>query len=76
MSEVHLDNLRNALEKSHWVVTLELDGNDYDISAIWVVSRPDGTAIRNIEFEGLDDMETLPIEKSYGCRNCYRRSYG
>ena len=68
MSETHLNALRNALESNRWIVVSELDGDDYSISAIWVVSRPDGSTVRQIEFDGLDDMKVLPIEESYGCR--------
>lgn len=68
MSEFHLNDLKKELEKSHWVVVSELEGNDYDISGVWLLSRPDGTNQLHLEFEGLDDMETLPLNKSYGCR--------
>ena len=68
MSEVHLSDLRNKLESSHWKVVSELEGNDYDVSGIWLISRLDGKNEIHLEFHGLDDMETLPIEQSYGCR--------
>lgn len=67
MSIVHLEQLRNTLEKNHWKVCGELPGNDYEISALWKISRPDGSARLTIAFQGLDDMDTLPVEKSYGC---------
>ncbi len=50
-----------------WVVVEELPGNDYEISGYWKVARPNGSSEFQIAFEGLDDMETLPIEKSYAC---------
>jgi len=34
----------------------------------WEISRPNGDCKLTIEFEGLDDMVTLPIENAYGCR--------
>ena len=68
MSEAHLTELRKVLENNHWVIASEQEGNEYDISGVWEISRPDGTNKIHIEFEGLDDMETLPIEKSYSCR--------
>ena len=68
MSDSHLIELRKRLENSHWVLVSELSGNDYDISARWLISRPDGSHQMHLEFEGLDDMNTLPLEQSYGCR--------
>ena len=67
MSIEHLRQLRNELERHHWKIIAEEDGNDYDISAVWVIERPDGSNQLHIEFMGLDDLETMPIEKSYGC---------
>lgn len=52
MSEAHLTDLRKVLEQN---------GNEYDISDVWVVERPDGTGIFHLEFEGLDDLNVLPI---------------
>ena len=59
MSEAHLTDLRKVLEQN---------GNEYDISDVWVVERPDGTGIFHLEFEGLDDLNVLPISWAYGCR--------
>ena len=67
MSEERLTALRNALETNHQVLISEKQGNDYDVSAIWVISRPDGKTKLHIEFDGLDDMKTLSIEESFGC---------
>ncbi len=67
MSIHHLRDLRNLLESHHWVVAAELPGDDYRVSGVWRITRPDGTNPLHIEFEGLDDMETLPIEKAYAC---------
>lgn len=68
MGKRHLADLRQALEKHHWVVKKECEGNGYDISSVWIITRPDGTCLSHVEFEGLDDMEVLPVEKSYACR--------
>ncbi len=67
MSIEHLKQLRKTLEDNRWVVVEELPGNDYEISGYWKVARPNGASEFCLAFEGLDDMETLPIEKSYGC---------
>jgi hypothetical protein len=67
MSIEHLKLLRNSLEKNNWVILEELPGNEYDISAIWIIARPNGTSEFKLIFEGLDDLECLPIEKAYGC---------
>lgn len=68
MSISHLDALRKALEDSSWVVETESDGNDHDVSGVWRIARPNGEHTKHIEFEGLDDLSTLPLERSYGCR--------
>ena len=68
MSDFHLNDLKKALEINHWTVVSELEGNDYDISGVWLVSRLDGKNQMHLEFEGLNDMEILPVVKSYGCR--------
>lgn len=63
----HLEELRTSLEKRGWRFVAELPGDDRSISASWkfVRSSPDDVLI--IDFNGLDDMETLPIEAAYGC---------
>ena len=68
MSSQHLSDIKAALERSHWRVVDELPGNDYNISAVWRIARPDGSDILHLEFEGLDDMETRPIERAYGIK--------
>ena len=68
MSEQHLKSLLNTLEANRWKFIEELPGDGYRISAIWAISRTDGSNRLELEFEGLDDLITLPIEKSYGCR--------
>ncbi len=67
MSEIHLKDIRRCLEKAHWRVVEELGGDGYRVSGVWVVERPDGTNRFHLEFGGLDDMQTLPIERSYSC---------
>lgn len=66
MSETTLNQLRNRLEKNHWKVLDELPGDDYRYSGFWKISRPDNSSPLTIGFNGLDNMETYPIEKSYG----------
>lgn len=68
MSIEHLKQLRNNLERKNWNIISETKGNEYDLSAVWVIARPDGTNRLHIEFLGLDDLQKLPIEKSYACR--------
>src|SRR5262245_40369167 len=68
MAQWHLDELRAALERRGWRMSEELPGNDYDISATWKLIRSgtDGEVL--IDFDGLDDMNTVPIAESFGCR--------
>ncbi len=67
MSDIHLNDIRRTLDKTHWSVVEELDGDGYRVSGVWVVERPDGTSRFHLDFEGLDDLRILPIEQSYGC---------
>ena len=68
MSRQHLADIRSTLERNHWQVIEELPGNDYDVSAVWKIARPDGSNVFHLEFEGLDDMSTLPIEQAYAIK--------
>lgn len=63
--EYHLTDLRKALENKHWTISGILEGDDYKTSGIWLLERF-GEKIE-IHFNGLDDLECLPIEKAYGC---------
>ena len=67
MSNFHLTQLEVALERNHWDIAERRPGDGYRYSAIWIITRPDGSTRLSLQFDGLDDMETLPIEKSYAC---------
>ncbi len=45
-----------------------MPGDDYKIAATWELRRGNDTRVLHIDFDGLDDMRTLPIEQSYACR--------
>jgi hypothetical protein len=68
MSNKHLKELENILNTFHFIINNRLDGNGYDISETWEICRLDGTNKMHIDFEGLDDLKTLPIEQCYGCK--------
>lgn len=68
MAEWHLEELRDALEKKGWRIIAELPGDDYAISAVWEIQRSARRPSLFIEFNGKDDMVTLPVERSYGCQ--------
>jgi hypothetical protein len=66
MAQWHLEQLRSALETRGWRLVEELPGDDYRIAGSWSFERPaSGQLI--IDFEGLDDMKTLPVAESYAC---------
>jgi len=67
MAKWHLDDLGNALGQKGWSVLDELAGNDYDLSGSWEIQRSTRESACHIDFEGLDDMKTLPISQAYGC---------
>ena len=68
MAQWHLDGLRDALSKKGWDVVGELAGNDYDIFGSWQIQRSTRRPALHIDFEGLDDMQTLPMTRAYACR--------
>jgi len=67
MAEWHLNELRNAIERSGWRFVAEQPSDDLYISASWEFKRGDKEPNLWIDFGGIDDLQTLPIEQSYGC---------
>ena len=67
MATWHLEELRNALERKGWRVVAELPGDDYRVSATWELQRSGDPRSLVIDFDGLDDMKTLPLDESYAC---------
>jgi hypothetical protein len=68
MAEWHLKELRNAIERCGWRFIVEHPSEDLYVSASWEFMRSDKEPVLFIDFDGIDDLRTLPIEKSYGCR--------
>jgi hypothetical protein len=62
MSNKHLKELEDILNTFHFIIN-RIGGNEYDISETWEICRPDGTNKIHIDFEGLVDMKTLPVEQ-------------
>ena len=67
VAEWHLQAIRVALAARGWVI-IERAGDGYRVAATWELRRPRDQRVLCIDFDGLDDMRTLPIEESYGCR--------
>ena len=68
----HIEDLRDQLHNHNWIVLKESEGNDLDISEYWTIRhryQPNKTC--TLAFEGMDDLEVLPIEKSYACFSLY-----
>ncbi len=74
MADWHLEEIRNELEKFGWRFVAELPGDDYRISATWEFSRDKTEPNIIIDFDGLDDMNTFRLERSYGCSVRDRRT--
>jgi len=62
----HLDELTDALERRGWRC-VQLAGDGYRISATWELKRAGDDRVLHVDFDGLDDMRTLPLAESYGC---------
>ncbi|MBG6209545.1 hypothetical protein IWQ49_004218 [Labrenzia sp. EL_126] len=67
MTVEHLEILETAFARNHWIVDRRMPGDGYFISEVWHLTRVDGTGALTVEFDGLNELECLPIEKSYGC---------
>ncbi|NOT41105.1 MAG: hypothetical protein HOP13_11485 [Alphaproteobacteria bacterium] len=68
MADWHLAELEEALSKRGWRIVARLDGDNYRISASWQLERGNDPRKILIDFDGLDDLRTLPIEQSYACQ--------
>lgn len=67
MADWHLKEIKLELERSRWRIIAEHSGDGYRVSASWEIARGRDESGIFIDFDGLDDMETLPIDQSYGC---------
>jgi hypothetical protein len=67
MSKPHLRALEEALVRRGWRVVAVHPGNDCNISATWEIQRSSSHPSLFIDFDGMDDMNCLPLEESYGC---------
>src|SRR5258706_4040666 len=67
MTQWHLDELREALERKGWRFVSELHGDDRAISGRWKFERSGQPSEVVIDFHGLDDLEVLPMNESYAC---------
>ena len=67
MADWHLKEIKLELERSGRRIVAEHPGDGYRVSASWEIARGRDESSIFIDFDGLDDMETLPIDQSYGC---------
>ena len=65
MSQHHLNDLHHALTQKGWTIAETLPGDDYRVSAVWVIAGGGSSTL--LAFDGNDDLECLPIEQSYAC---------
>ena len=70
MSQVHLDQLYEALTRRGWKVVERLRGeDDVEGSATWEIRRQPGGPALLIDFAGFGGMgEDIPLEESYACQ--------
>jgi hypothetical protein len=67
MAQWHLDSLRESLRARGWKIVGEHPGNDYDVSGTWEIRRSTKKSPLHIDFNGLDDLQVLPMPRAYGC---------
>jgi hypothetical protein len=68
MAEWHLNELRNELEKKGWRIIAEHPSHHLYVSGSWEIQRNPLMPSIFIDFSGIDDLNTLPMNESYGCR--------
>ena len=68
MADWHLDELLHALDRRGWRVTAELPGNDYNTSGTWELRRSGDPRVLLIDFDGTDELGTLPVLETYACQ--------
>lgn len=68
MAQWHLDELEQALSKRGWRLVARLQGDGYRVSVTWQLERGNDARKIFVDFDGLDDLRTLPLEQSYGCQ--------
>ncbi|MFV0680518.1 hypothetical protein [Ottowia sp.] len=66
MAQWHLDELHAALARRGWVVGACV-GDGHAISATWALQRAGDPRRIYIDFEGLDERGSLPVERCYAC---------
>lgn len=59
--------LQKTLLDSGWEVIEKNEGNEYDITERWTVRRSDGKEFV-LNLEGMDELNVLPVHRSYGVR--------
>ena len=47
---------------------MEQPGDGYQIAGTWELRRAGDNRVFHVDFDGLDDMRTLPVTESYACR--------
>ena len=67
VGDTHLNELREALEEKGWLVLSEKEGDGYRLSRVWQIQRSTKAAATELLFDGLDDLQVLPIERAYAC---------
>ena len=67
MAYGHLDELRVVLERCGWRLIEDRSGDDYRIAVPWVVERTCRGPNVILDFDGLDDLQVLPLDKAYAC---------
>ncbi len=67
MANWHLEELQNALTAKGWQVIAEWPGDDRCISGSWEIQRSTRRPTLVVDFDGLDDMQCLPLAESYAC---------
>lgn len=64
----YIKDLKNQLYLHNWTILEELDGNNLDISGYWKIQHLYNPAKSILlAFEGMGDLEVLPLEQSYAC---------
>lgn len=67
MADWHLAELRTAIERIGWRFVAEHPSEHLSISGSWEFERDSSESNLFIDFGGIDDLRTLPMDESYCC---------
>jgi hypothetical protein len=64
MSSAHIKDIENHIYQHGWTIEKK-EGNDLDVPEVWLLNKHRSRLL--LIFDGMGDLDVLPVEQSYGC---------